>query len=190
MKCLTLHRHWAWAIIHGAKRVENRAWTTSHRGRLAIHAGLRTDPESRAILEGIGLSIPRDVIGGVLLGTVELVDVVSLEQGILQYGLADDPLATGPSCWILRNPRPLAQPIPMRGRLGLFEIHDTLTGMSTEYLTTVEAAAELRLSEIRVRQLCQDGRLGRKIGRNWAITRSQLEKFRELDRPSHRPAGS
>jgi len=59
--------------------------------------------------------------------------------------------------------------------------------MSTEYLTTAEAAAELDLSEIRVRQLCQDGRLGRKIGRNWAITRSQLEKFRELDRPAHRP---
>ena len=38
MKTLTIHPVWAWAIVHGHKRVENRTWRTAHRGPLLIHA--------------------------------------------------------------------------------------------------------------------------------------------------------
>jgi len=129
MKCLTVRQYWAWAIIHGPKRVENRTWKTSHRGRLAIHAGRTLDPASRAALETIGCRIPEDTPSGVVLGTVDLIDVVAFDpaQGMLDgladpYGLADDPLATGPFCWILRNPQPLADPVSLLGMPGLFEV--------------------------------------------------------------------
>ena len=39
MYALTIHQPWAWAIMAGIKRVENRTWRTSHRGPLVIHAG-------------------------------------------------------------------------------------------------------------------------------------------------------
>jgi len=132
-KAITLHPVWAWAVIHGPKRVENRTWATRHRGPLLIHAGggnARADAEARAILEGLGVAVPDDdaLPRGVLLGTVELVDVVRLDrrQGELfdlQSAIPDpQSLATGPVCWILAGPRPLARPVPCRGRRRLFRV--------------------------------------------------------------------
>ncbi len=42
-RCLTIHQPWAWLIVHGFKKVENRTWTVAWRGRLYIHAG-KTPP--------------------------------------------------------------------------------------------------------------------------------------------------
>jgi hypothetical protein len=43
---LTVRQPWEWAIEHG-KPVENRSWTTKHRGALWLHAGARSrwDPD-------------------------------------------------------------------------------------------------------------------------------------------------
>ena len=38
VKALTVHQPWAWAIINGRKRVENRNRSTRVRGRIAIHS--------------------------------------------------------------------------------------------------------------------------------------------------------
>jgi excisionase family DNA binding protein len=54
-------------------------------------------------------------------------------------------------------------------------------------MTVQDAAAELGISEQRVRQLCAAGRLGRKVGNFWIITREELDAFKALDRPHHRP---
>jgi len=129
MRCLTVRQYWAWAIIAGLKPAENRTWSTSYRGPLAIHAGQSLDPTSRATLEALGFDVPGDVTRGTVLGTVDLVAVVPWQPGTRnlpgvedEWGLADDPLATGPFCWILRNPKPLAKPVPMSGKQGLYEI--------------------------------------------------------------------
>jgi len=37
MTALSIRNPWAWAIIAGLKPVENRAWKTSFRGRIAVH---------------------------------------------------------------------------------------------------------------------------------------------------------
>lgn len=58
--------------------------------------------------------------------------------------------------------------------------------MSRKEYTTAEAAEYLDLTQDRVQQFCQQGRLGRKIGRNWSITGSQLKTFAALDRPAGR----
>lgn len=38
MKLLSLRQPWAWAVMHGGKRIENRKWNTNYRGQVAIHA--------------------------------------------------------------------------------------------------------------------------------------------------------
>jgi len=52
----------------------------------------------------------------------------------------------------------------------------------TKYLTTSEAAEILGVTERRIRDFCKAARLGRKIGRNWAISESQLAKFAAVER--------
>ncbi len=58
--------------------------------------------------------------------------------------------------------------------------------MKTRYLTTAEAAKLLGLNVSRVRCFCKEGRLGQKIGRNWAITEAELEKFKTVPGPAGR----
>jgi len=38
-RVLTIRQPWAWAIIHCGNDIENRSWSTKHRGRLLVHAG-------------------------------------------------------------------------------------------------------------------------------------------------------
>jgi len=58
-----------------------------------------------------------------------------------------------------------------------------------EFLTVAEAAAILKLSNIRVRQLCQTGAItATKFGRDWSIKRKDVEKFKP--NPPGRPKKS
>ena len=52
-------------------------------------------------------------------------------------------------------------------------------------LSTAQAADIMGISEIRVRQLCQDGRMGHKVGDTWVITPEEIEanKVRKAGRP-------
>lgn len=56
-----------------------------------------------------------------------------------------------------------------------------------KYFTTAEAAEKLGLDERRVRQFCEAGRLGVKIGRNWAISEADLKRFAKKPRAVGRP---
>lgn len=73
-------------------------------------------------LEGLGYDLPGLLVFGALVAVAELVDVVPY-PGSPGYNLRDDPFATGPFCWILRDIRPLDPPLYCRGRLGLWEIN-------------------------------------------------------------------
>ncbi len=53
---------------------------------------------------------------------------------------------------------------------------------------TKEAAARLGVSEQRVRQFCEEGRLGRKFAGRWMITGAELRAFKL--RPKGRPKKS
>ncbi len=134
MKALTIDAPWAWAIVHGHKRVENRSWRTSHRGPLAIHAGksTRSDAAAAAIFAELGIEGPSpetlERLRGRVLGVVDVVDVVDYRvprgDGLAgqagRYPLLDDPFATGPRCWLLVNPVPLGAPPMMAGKQGLW----------------------------------------------------------------------
>lgn len=138
MKALTVQQPWAWAIIHGAKNIENRTALWLYRGQLAIHAGKRwsdrgaTDP--RVIgswLDAYPSSRTRELTahlmrdGGVILGVVDLVDVHPDagccrpwgESAYVEHGGTTRRRVTH---LVLENPRSLAEPIPCTGALGLW----------------------------------------------------------------------
>lgn len=131
MKALTVAQPWAWAIMSGLKAIENRTWQTPYRGRLAIHAGKGRrylpagyprkasdprDPLASLFAELPGLPALDDLVFGAIIGTVDLIDCCEYAA------VCSEPFAEGPYCWLLRDPQPLAQPIPYKGQLGLFDV--------------------------------------------------------------------
>ncbi len=120
MLCLTVKQPWAWAIISGPKRIENRTWLTNHRGPLLIHAGVSRscfDTETRLDWrQRYGIEYPSGLMFGTILGVVDLIDCRRVET------VAADPWAEGPFCWMLDKPRALTEPFPLRGMPGLFDV--------------------------------------------------------------------
>lgn len=57
-------------------------------------------------------------------------------------------------------------------------------------LTTTQAAAKLSLHPSRITALCQQGRLGKKYGRNYLIEAAELAAFARKKRPRGRPRKS
>lgn len=139
LRAITVRQPWAWAIVHGGKDVENRSRNIAggYRGAVAIHAAkavsvsgyndlnvlaaMVADAKGRTLTDGV-----RGVLGAIV-GVVDLVDVHRCPNPE-----CDDPWGTPPvpicSDWAqqghhhltLANPRPLAHPIPAKGRLGLW----------------------------------------------------------------------
>src|SRR5262245_9293131 len=126
MKAITVIQPWATLLILGAKRYETRTWTTSYRGPLAIHAAKRypnitwqlcCEEPFRSALHRGGFLLGSDLPTGVILGTVDLVACHPTRN----LKLTGDEAAFGDYCpgrwaWEIANPRPLAEPIPFRGR--------------------------------------------------------------------------
>lgn len=134
LRILTVRQPWAWAIIHGGKDVENRPRNIagSYRGPVAIHAGMRDDSAGWARISTIGAE---DYPRGEIIGVVDLVGVH--EGGVSGcFPDVDDPTRLmWCSEWadpvaqhlVLANPRPLTEPIPFKGALGLRRLDDDTT---------------------------------------------------------------
>lgn len=116
-KAITICQPWAWAIVHGPKRIENRSWPIYRRGWLAIHAG-----KSKKYLTPVlndGTPVPDDqLVYGAVIGLVKVVNCVRPDHP----RVAGDAFAEGPWCHVYDEHRPLAEPFFCRGQLGLFEI--------------------------------------------------------------------
>jgi len=70
----------------------------------------------------------------------------------------------------------------------LADLSETAEGGYRELFTTKQAAEALGISEQRVRQLCAEGRMGLRVGRDWVITADDIERNRERPGPG-RPLG-
>ncbi len=82
---------------------------TSHRGPLLIHAGLKIDREAARRFDLELWELPT----GVILGQVELVDVV--RDSCSEWALP------GHFHWLLAGPRPVPH-VPAKGQLGLWTL--------------------------------------------------------------------
>lgn len=116
VKCLSVCQPWAWAIVAGLKRVENRTWRTHYRGPLLIHAG-----KSRKRMIDVlpdGTRVPDGLPFGAVVGVVDLVDCVRFED------VSDDPFAmAGYWCWRVENPRAI-EAVAWKGQRNLFEVEE------------------------------------------------------------------
>lgn len=160
MRVLTVRQPWATAIARMGKDVENRTRNIAgaYRGPVAIHAavhepgriGARTvfhdDLEVERdrgglLLRSKRLAWPYRLPLGVVIGVVDLVNVHQDRIDGLRCGGLDElyqphfcsPWAmSGHHHLVLANPRPIARPIPAKGRLGLWRPDDALVAAIRE----------------------------------------------------------
>lgn len=112
MKVLSIRQPWAWLIVTGKKKVENRTWPTKFRGRFLVHAGKSIDKEALRFLKmTTGIEFPDKFHTGCVIGSVEIFDCVT-SCGSQWF--------EGPYGFLLRDAQQM-HPRPMKGRLGFFE---------------------------------------------------------------------
>ena len=126
MRALSIRQPWAELILEGRKRYELRSWRGPSGERILIHAAMRVDGAS-AILAGLQ---PEALNAGALVGSVEVVDCVPFTPEIANE--MRDAKAyfgdwqAGLFAWELRDPIRLTTSIPLKGRLGLFAVPDSV----------------------------------------------------------------
>lgn len=143
MKVMTVRPPWAQAIFDG-KDVENRSRNIAgdYRGPVAILAGkqlAKLTPAQDALLETVeslqGWFEGEDIVGGAIIGVVDLVDVHHAGDCVYVGPVIEDfdgefvsQEVTHCSRWaedanvyhlVLTNARPIEPPIPSKGALGL-----------------------------------------------------------------------
>ncbi|HTG26068.1 MAG TPA: ASCH domain-containing protein [Reyranella sp.] len=116
MKALSIQQPWAWLIAEGLKDIENRNWSTTYRGPIAIHAGKKLDVLADMYLRdrGWGERLPPAELlpkGGVV-GFAEIIGCVRFSKSRWFQGPYGFELALQSRCDL----------IPCRGQLGLFEV--------------------------------------------------------------------
>ena len=119
-------RPWTWAIVRGFKRIENRTWKppASIVGqRIALHSGKKYDKESEAfIMDAISAigGLPIDAEDEGIVGTAVVRGFLTNPSEIQDPEQAQ--WYFGPYGWVLDDARPLAEPVPCRGALGLWTV--------------------------------------------------------------------
>lgn len=125
MKALTLIQPWATLIVAGHKHFETRSWQTSYRGPVLIHAGKKVDRRWADWLMEKGYpSAPdlADLPTGAVVGVAEVVGMWSTNRFLPQgpeYDYGD--YSPNRWAWQLANVVRLAEPVPCRGQLNLWE---------------------------------------------------------------------
>lgn len=117
VKVLTLKQPWAWAVFHAGKDIENRSWLTDSPEVLFIHSGKSFDTAGVDFLKSLGINPPNisseDMRFGAIIGCVKLCSISKNSRS--KWAIANQ------YHWQIENPELFAQPIPARGRLGLWE---------------------------------------------------------------------
>lgn len=134
LRTITVRQPWAHAIPHG-KNIENRSRGTRHRGPIGIHAGKAWSTRGavdRRVVEALSSWVREDQVGldpdsfrrlldfGVLLAVADLVDTHPAAGCCQPWGEERYPDAAQLWHWVLERVRPLVEPIPMAGQLGLW----------------------------------------------------------------------
>lgn len=151
MRALTIRQPWAWAIARGGKDVENRTWRTTYRGLIAIHAGARWeeagatdrrvmaaavrdrddngcyDPPLRGEFEFPGGNLSRLLPDPERFPLSAIIAVADLHD-IVRDSTSDWAIP-GQWHWLLRDVRPLAEPVPCIGARGVWEIGPQAAGV-------------------------------------------------------------
>jgi hypothetical protein len=138
-KVLSIRQPLAWAVCIGEKTVENRPKTTRHRGLLLIHAGEAADG-LRELKESSYWTEYKDLLPlGAIIGCADLYDSVEFDTS-----LEANPHASGPICYLIRNPKWFQQPIPCTEQMGIGKLPVGLQGRVEEQLNKPGRPVEVR----------------------------------------------
>ena len=151
LKAISVTQPWSTLIAIGGKNIETRSWRTDYHGWIAIHAAksMHGADEMRCLREPFysalrkaGLKIPCRLERGAHLTLTRgaIVAVANLHKVERIRIRAADGATIIPSwpipkeeipfgdytpgryAWVLTNSRPLKEPIPCRGALGLWDV--------------------------------------------------------------------
>lgn len=123
MKCLSIKQPFVELIISGKKTIEIRNWKTNYRGELLIHASKVPD---KYALEHFKIDIETIKLGAIL-GKVKLIDCKDYKNDgdflkDKNLHLAEDYKQGHRFGFVLVEPVRFETPIPLKGRLGIFDV--------------------------------------------------------------------
>jgi hypothetical protein len=152
LPALTVKQPWAHMIANLGKLVENRTWETRYRGLLAIHAGAYSGWDKNAETSLVALEAWKRWAGvpatgevatpltrgdafsffsfGAVIAVAEVVGCHHSDECMHAEYLVPPGQRTGCSPWAVRgqwhielvNVVPLGEPVPCRGKLGLWRL--------------------------------------------------------------------
>uniref|UniRef100_A0A224Z5K4 Protein containing ASCH and zf-C2HC5 domain n=1 Tax=Rhipicephalus zambeziensis TaxID=60191 RepID=A0A224Z5K4_9ACAR len=130
---LSVQQPFAGLLVAGIKKHEGRAWFTTYRGRLWIHAASR-QPSQEDISEVVGIyrkivketevvKFPAEYPTSCLLGCVNLVDCLPQDIYREQYPCGE---CFSPFVFICEEPQELKMKFPMKGQHKIFKMDSRL----------------------------------------------------------------
>ena len=137
MKALTLRAPYAHLLVSGKKQWETRGFQTKHEGLMAITASAIMNHSIRnmCLREPYRRDLKRagwrnwselpvaSVVGTVsIVGCVPCDDVVGVSDKEQLYGDWDE----GRYAWLCEDPIVLPEPVPVKGRLGVWTLDDDI----------------------------------------------------------------
>lgn len=124
MKCLSLTAEYAWCVAMKLKPVETRTWQTPHRGPLLIAASKRINHEAYAYLKSIGVQLPKkeDLDLGKIIATATLSLIEPYRKAHEALGLLPFQEGEKRFGWFLDDVVMLEKPVPVKGKLGLYNV--------------------------------------------------------------------
>ena len=137
LKAISIRQPYAGLIMAGIKNIENRSWFTNYRGPLAIVSTKSPDAAEwwgpmRERCKRLGVGFPEALckVNGSILGVVDFNYLVYTDE--MGHGVTDHPTLTDAqvATWwngqdvgfVFEHPRLLSTPIPISGRLGLYNL--------------------------------------------------------------------
>ncbi len=138
LKALTLTQPWATLMAVGAKHIETRSWSTTHRGLLAIHAAkgfpawaedICQEPfvcgallDAGYVSRGTTRTNPRDLPLGqvVAIASLDRVERITQSYPVTKMERAFGDYRVGRFAWHFSAIYRLTSPIAARGSLGLW----------------------------------------------------------------------
>ncbi|NLL02530.1 MAG: ASCH domain-containing protein [Mollicutes bacterium] len=129
MKVISLLEPWASLVKDGIKKIETRSWATKYRGELYIHASQRklTKKDGFTYNNQIKLLKNPNLKYGYIIAKCTLADCIYMTEEFIEK-IKKNPkeyicgeYIVGRFAWILKDLEVLKNPIPAKGRLGIWE---------------------------------------------------------------------
>jgi len=119
MKALSVKQPWASLLVGGAKSIEVRTWSTSHRGPMVICASANPN---NVFWKDADAGTLRLMHSGCIIGIVDLLECRPMVKADEDAAWCD--LVPGAYSWVT-EPICYCEPDPIKGALHLYDVRDS-----------------------------------------------------------------